>query len=321
MRRRTGVDIHRPQEQQTLDLNLRIAFGNLLNIDTFVPLVGSTAVVLIFGYFGWLHPIGDSFAVLRLPTAIMLLCLTLPKRLPFPKNTIFAVLASIAILHIVLLRLPNGIDGTITIYQKNLDFSSSQSNALQQDILQTMPDIVTLQEVSKNKAKLLGDLEPSYMSQLYCASSSQDRGTAILSRLPIQPKTKQCSLNGSLAIMQVSHPEGLLWVASLHLSKPWPYSQGYELKYVEQFLEQLNGPTILAGDFNMLPWGYSVKRLSQAAQTQRARLRQPTFYIFGIIPLQIDHIFAPGGGSAVRRPQLGSDHFGLFAKVNLGTES
>ena len=63
---------------------------------------------------------------------------------------------------------------------------------------------------------------------------------------------------------------GEVQVVSLHLSWPWPFSLPQQLPGVREAMAALPGPVIVAGDFNMQPWGASVSAVGRAARGQAA---------------------------------------------------
>ena len=73
---------------------------------------------------------------------------------------------------------------------------------------------------------------------------------------------------------------------------------------------------MIAGDFNIFPWAASVGQLQAASRTRVASPVRPTYWLHGV-PLFLDHVYAPGGGSASYRPLLGSDHRGVLAVVDI----
>ncbi len=54
-------------------------------------------------------------------------------------------------------------------------------------------------------------------------------------------------------------------VAAIHFSWPWPRWQPHQLRYIEPELQKLNGPLIIAGDFNAAPWSNAVRRVEYAS--------------------------------------------------------
>jgi len=76
---------------------------------------------------------------------------------------------------------------------------------------------------------------------------------------------------------------------------------------------------LIAGDFNMVPWGSSVRSIAKAAESERIGGYVTTFPAFGgLAPLAIDHVLIPKGGQGQieTRPLLGSDHLGLVARFS-----
>ncbi len=118
--------------------------------------------------------------------------------------------------------------------------------------------------------------------------------------------------------MQVEGPQGRLWLVSIHLHWPWPYRQAAQLATLVPMIEGLDGPTVIAGDFNMVRWSTALGALRTAGRVRNAGPVRGTYPQFGpLLVLPIDHVLAPGGGTVALRPLLGSDHLGLVAEVGL----
>lgn len=270
-------------------------------------------------YLGYFHPIGDSFAVFRLPLALILILVSFLaywRRWLFISGLVFGM-ASVATTLVGKLPADHGGDGAIvSVYQKNLWFANSSLDELAGDIRERSPDVVTFQEVSDRNNAILGLLANDYPHQVVCPFTGWS-GMAVLSRWPMSNQV--CSERRGFAAMEIDGPDGRYWIASIHLHWPYPHGQRAQALVIEDILESLDGPVILSGDFNMVPWGYDVKRLARAADVIRAGVQQPTLIIRNV-PLPIDHIFAPGGGDTERLPKLGSDHFGLLGQVYLESE-
>ena len=65
-----------------------------------------------------------------------------------------------------------------------------------------------------------------------------------------------------------------------HMIVPLFVGREKSVKALEEVMAGLEGPVILSGDFNMMPWGHSVRRLTRAADVRRAgpllfRFQQP----------------------------------------------
>lgn len=211
-------------------------------------------------------------------------------------------------------------NGPLTLYQKNLLHKAWPRYPLADEIIASGADIVTLQEVSPHNKRYMKRLFDTYPAQIICPFRA-GFDVAILTRYPIIPGTAGCAQNDGLALMQVRLPDGQrLWVAALHLYWPWPYSQFEQLARILPHLRNLEGPVVLAGDFNMVPWGASVARIAQATGTQHIGRVHDTYPHFRpLLTLPIDHVLVPRGtqGRTEMRPLHGSDHHGLFVKFTL----
>ena len=270
-------------------------------------------VLLAGGYLGRFAGIGDALAVVRLPLAVLFALVVIWADWPAALRWPLAAVALVILGQVLWLRFQDAAPGPVTLYQKNLLFRNPTPQAVVDDILARAPDIVTLQEVSDSNRVILEDLAPTYPAQMFCDYASVG-GIAVLSRWPATGQ-QVCLPGQGLTALQVMGPQGPVWVASVHLHWPWPFGQAPQARALMAELAALDGPVILAGDFNMVPWGWSVRGLINAAGGQRVTGLQPTLWKRGI-PLPIDHVAAPGGGSFEVLPRLGSDHNGILARVH-----
>lgn len=280
-------------------------------------LVTLAIVALVGGYMGWLHPLGDSLAVGRAFAVMGVLLTAVLASMAGMQMASFAatLLALFCGLHVFLAYGVNGPPGRIAIYQKNMLFRNDALAGLEADIRAAKAVAVTLQEVSQANQAMLVALSDLYPHQQICPWGSVG-GTAVLSRLPMVEGTGFCA--PGLAAMQVADEGQRFWVVSVHLHWPWPYGQADHVRVLMPVLARLEGPVIMAGDFNMVVWADAVKRLAAITRTEAAA---PTFGSYtGFEPwliLPIDHVFSPAGGRVTLRKALGSDHLGLLARVEL----
>ena len=272
----------------------------------------SVLLILLGGYLGALHPVGDSLAVIRIPVAFagtlfLLIC---------RRSNWFRVTAIFSALILALVFADRSRDtgplGAITVYQKNLWFNNQNLKLIAEDIRAQSADIVMLQEVSTANRLLLDLLRPDYPYQHLCPIKGWS-GVAVVSNLPAVDETKLCSDWRAFAAMQVRTEHGPVWAVSLHLFWPYPKMQSKQLGRILPKLTALKGPVILAGDLNMLPGTRVENQLETAIGSTALRPVYPTIIVRDI-PLSIDQVMAKCG-LVERRPKLGSDHFGLVAKV------
>lgn len=272
---------------------------------------------------GPLHPAGDALAVVRVPLLVLAALAVIWTRWPAWLRWPLAGACILALAQIVAMKLTSPAPGDVSVYQKNLWYLNQQADELSADILAQAPDVVTLQEVSPHNRHMLDILRPDYPHQYLC--TTQGWSIAVLSRHPMATDSGICSIGRGLAAVQVSLPQGPVWVLSVHLRWPWPHSQRQQAIWLEEAVDALEGPVVMSGDFNMMPWGSDVRRLVRATGVRRAGPMVPTFWLRPLgwlpaIPLPLDQVYATGGGQVSVRPLLGSDHAGVLARVHLDAD-
>jgi endonuclease/exonuclease/phosphatase (EEP) superfamily protein YafD len=288
-------------------------FGKLIRV--LVRIVALVALgLLLAGYDGALHPAGDSLAMVRLPAGLVLFLAVVWIGGPGWLRFAGVAVAVLAVGGVAARAWLPGQAGGLSVYQKNLWVGNVANADLIADIIDSEADIVLLQEISSRNVALLARLQMAFPYQNLCRFSGGS-GIAVLSRWPaIGPGI--CSDGRGMAGLQVETPEGRVWALSIHLHWPYPHRQRMLVDALLPIIGALDGPVIMGGDFNMVPWGASVRQMAAATGTSPARPLFPTILV-GPMPLSIDYILAPGGGLSERRPRLGSDHYGVLARVAL----
>ncbi len=288
-----------------------------LRLFLILPLFG-VAFLLLMSFLGSIHPIGDSLAVFRLPLAISLAVLALL----FHRHTLLTIMG-------VLLAFASSatviwayqVPATtqkhdLTIYQKNLSFKAGDRTDLLKDIQSLQPDVITLQEVHARHLPLIETLKEKYPQHIVCPFAAIG-AVAVLSRLPLSTQASNCQVGLGVAALHLQGPKGSFWVTSVHQHWPWPFHQTSQAQQIIPLLFKLPGPKIIAGDFNMVPWSHNLTQYTTSTNTRIAGPYDASFMLKGSYAMRIDHVLAPKGGTTSLRPYFGSDHFGLFAHVNL----
>lgn len=280
-----------------------------------LPLVAvGSFLALAASYLGAWHPIGDSLAVFRPLWALALLLsgMMIGGWVAF----VLGLAALFAVLPILWAGrpLPSPEQG-LAIYQKNLRYDLADPAPVVRDILDSGADLVFLQEISRQNLAVPNDLREELPHQLICEAHSVG-AVAILSRRPFRG-APLCLRESGFAAASIDGPDGPVSLVVLHLHWPWPYGQAAQLVSLTSELQALSEPVILAGDFNMVPWGDLLRRLREATGTRRVGPIRPSFVLKGAYPMAIDHILIPRTwtGQARLRDRLGSDHRGLLAMV------
>jgi len=285
----------------------------------FLVAVGPFAV-LALGYTGRFIPLGESLAVFRLPILIIacgLLPILRTTKLLWPG----LILILTSLLSMAIYYVPQKIDdqNVYRLYQKNMSFRIQNIVPLKADILGNRKiDFVTLQEVTNRNLGLVSQLSTEFFSSHVCPFAGVG-GTAVLSRWPHIAGTKKCYEKDGMSVMQVNTPNGPLWVMAVHLNWPYPYRQAPQTKRLFKAIEGMDGPKLIAGDFNMVPWSYTLKAFERASNTQTVR---PILHSFTLpyvpMTIPIDHVLVPKGSNAKteRRAKKGSDHDGVVVEFN-----
>lgn len=279
--------------------------------------LGLAVLALVSGYLGFLHPAGDSLSVGRGIAAAAVLILAVFASFAGLRMAAFVsmLLALLTGAQVLMAYTWPGVPGRYTLYQKNMLFRNAELSVLEADIRAAKAQIVTLQEVSEPNEAMLAALKDLYPTQHLCPGGRVG-GQAILTQLEPVAGTAFCGPN--LAALQVVAGEERFWLVSVHLHWPWPYGQADHVELLLPILDKLEGPVVMAGDFNMVRWATSVTRLADIVGTRPAG---PTFGSYvglsRLMPLPIDHVFAPEGGRVAARPAAGSDHLGLLALVEI----
>jgi endonuclease/exonuclease/phosphatase (EEP) superfamily protein YafD len=278
-------------------------------------------VLLAASFGGAVHPGGDSLAVFRHWWAVALgisSLLLLRGHWRIAALGGFATVLGAAPMAIGYLDANRDGAGAYALYQKNLRYDGGDRAGIIDDILTIAPDFVTLEEVSRPNRVIFDTLAKQCTSSLYCDFTGVG-GVAVLSKWPAVAGARTCVGQRGAAVMQVRTPAGPVWVVAVHLHWPYPHGQPRQVARLVGELAALEGPIVLGGDFNMVPWSATLRKFERATGSQRAGRVYRTFVHKGSpLRLPIDHVLVPGGrGVLALRPLLGSDHFGLLARFDL----
>ena len=95
-----------------------------------------------------------------------------------------------------------------------------------------------------------------------------------------------------------------------------------ELIQIARRVAEAELPTVVAGDFNDVPWSSTMTRFQRISKLRDLRIGRGLYNTFDahsrIVRLPIDHIFITPGLGLVefeRSPAYSSDHFALYAKL------
>ncbi|WP_377191997.1 endonuclease/exonuclease/phosphatase family protein [Ruegeria meonggei] len=293
----------------------------------FLALAGAAILIglAVFGFTGRYFAAGDSIALMRPQIGVLLIVFAVILLFVHARGfaLVSLVFATITVGSVAAGYLPSQDDcGTtcVTLYQKNLMSHAWPRYSLADDIIESNAEIVTLQEVSSHNQQYMRNLFDHYPTSAIC-EFRPEQNVAILTTLPVVEGAEFCQHGLGMVGLQVVGPDNQpVWVISVHLNWPYPYGQFEQSKKIAEHIEQLEGPVLIAGDFNMVHWGGSVRRIASAAGSQVFGPALNTHNLGSwMVPMPIDNLLAPKGstGNAELRPFMGSDHLGIKARINL----
>lgn len=322
---------------------------------------------VLFGYFGSVHASLDSLAHFRMHLAVIAaaggLLLMLVRRKAVGFLVVFTALFALAFhtdqipgpaiprlraqvsaliqtqigdrLGLTLTQkaapLPDG--PRYTLLHANLRFDNPDPKAFLRLAGEAGPDVMTLNEVSRQWLPHMETLKAAYPHQLVCAADSAIGGVAILSKRPfIANPENGCSDRGALALQHVDFGGREAVVGAAHLLWPWPHQQPRQISEMRVRL-RANGkagmPLIFAGDLNAARWSHSVKRIASFLQARRLSVPGGT-WLHNSLPagyvrwfgLPIDNLLARGieVTKIETLPPFGSDHLAVQAEFGFAPE-
>lgn len=286
--------------------------------------------LILSGFAGSCHPLFDSlahfrfhFTTLLIPVFLLLLLL---KRCGAAWMVLLFAAFSVFSMN-PLSPLSNLGGGTrLSLVQFNALFKNPTPQKAADWIKSEAPDVVTLQEVSRQSRAIMDVLKPELPYQVFCDFATVG-GVAILSRHPII--VSKCVRGEGFAWARLDVNGKEVTVASLHLHWPWPYGQWQQISRLRPEMQAMPRPVFLAGDFNAAPWSAAVKEIAKATDTTivsglrlTLRIGPPPLGPMRFMP--IDHVLIPKDAAfwdVNVGPQIGSDHHPVTALLGICCEA
>lgn len=190
-------------------------------------------------------------------------------------------------------------------------------------LLESDADILLLSEPEQLEA----EFDRLLQSYPYAAGCRGECPLTALSRYPLEVisfKRMRHWRPGRLLVLRVV-PQGsaAVTIVATHQVKPWYYGASEEDRwYLADTLNDLEGPVVLAGDFNAAPWSRRLDELYDVFGFTPSRMPVGTWpAAAGPLGVPIDHVMTRGGADLVSYEpwgaDLGSNHRGLRAGISL----
>ena len=203
--------------------------------------------------------------------------------------------------------------GTITMMTHNLFGMNYEMEKVVAAIRGEDPDIIVLQEYFGEQAT---DLHPLLLADypffVRCRGGKR-ANLGLYSRLPFEQVEDGACPNDAYGTTRTAHilakfqtGDGKPFsVITTHMDWPIPITRQHEqLSALSAVVDKIEGPMILAGDFNSTPWSYALREFVARNGLVRETMNLVTYplswYYFGAwrdtIPfLPLDHVMARGG--------------------------
>ena len=203
--------------------------------------------------------------------------------------------------------------GTITMMTHNLFGMNYEMEKVVAAIRGEDPDIIVLQEYFGEQAT---DLHPLLLADypffVRCRGGKR-ANLGLYSRLPFTQVEDGACPNNAYGTTRTAHilaqfqtEDGKpVSVITTHMDWPLPVARQHEqLNVLSDVVDKIDGPMILAGDFNSTPWSYALRDFVARNGFTRETMNLVTYplswYYFGAwrdtIPfLPLDHVMVRGG--------------------------
>ncbi len=228
--------------------------------------------------------------------------------------------------------LPNAAAGgadvrDMRIMTVNLSLTDFRPRALLDIVVAESPDVLVLQEFSNVFDERLRELDTLYQHRVKLPRRGPF-GLALYSRYELADPA-ELDLGGSPAVRaRVRAPGGDFTLLGVHLRAPsrprLAAQRNRQLGLLAELRATIEGPLVIAGDFNITPFSPYFSDLLSATGLRDARAERgfsaswPTFLPWLAIP--IDHCIVTDHFVVValrRLPAFGSDHYPVLAQLRL----
>ncbi|MGB3338971.1 MAG: endonuclease/exonuclease/phosphatase family protein [Devosia sp.] len=203
--------------------------------------------------------------------------------------------------------------GTITVMTHNLFGMNYEMEKVTAAIFAEDPDIIVLQEYFGEQAT---DLHPALLARypffVRCRGGKR-ANLGLYSRIPFEQAEDGACPNNAYGTTRTAHilaafqtEDGKPFsVITTHMDWPIPVArQREQLTALSEVVDKIEGPMILAGDFNSTPWSYSLREFVANNGLVRETMNLLTFpmswFYLGAwrdtLPfLPLDHVMTRGG--------------------------
>lgn len=196
---------------------------------------------------------------------------------------------------------------------------NKNSRVLEKYLRREQADIIVLNELGASKRSMLRRLRKLYPYQKQCAGIALCH-IAVLSKYRFVASKVSPVRSGRMPpyVRLEFGPKlsNLTFIGTHFVRPPFIKHQLGHVNGFSQYVRQIKGPVIVAGDFNLTPWSYLFKKFERQSGLSAVTGRNPTWPVtlVNLPQFAIDHIFTSSDVFAQNiqvGPRLGSDHLPL----------
>lgn len=296
-----------------------------------------SAFGLITGYLGFLHPLFDTASNFRMHLGLGLL-LGLPIILWL--SHIWVRMTAVLVCAFALGGSINGIsfdplagsptvksEGSIRLIAHNILFDNLLGYELPARLSAYDPDILFVTEISDYWDEQVRLWKVEFPHFHYCPEWQNSSGSYIFSKFPIASEGQYCQAYSAFMISPLMIDGSRIDIGGAHFRWPWPASGPEQISQAQPAIEALFDDSLVVGDFNSVPWSYSLQRIREFGGLSLHNGVGPT-WLFQILPefmrqwvgLPIDNVLKKGAVEIIstqRLPSLGSDHMPVMIDFQL----
>jgi endonuclease/exonuclease/phosphatase (EEP) superfamily protein YafD len=214
---------------------------------------------------------------------------------------------------------------TMRLLSFNVLSSNERGAEIADYMAQTGADVVFTME-SNAVLPHLDRIATTFPYRAGCSPDGRDCDTMLFSRTPLTDvRTLQIGpFRRWRLILARTHIGGQeVTLVATHLSKPYfDEAAVVELWRIRRALRDMDGPTVIAGDFNAAAWSETIYRFVADSSLIPPPIYPATWPVrLGALGVPIDNMFTRGGARidsiAATPDALGSNHRGLLATISL----
>jgi endonuclease/exonuclease/phosphatase (EEP) superfamily protein YafD len=271
----------------------------------------------------WVH--FDVFSQFTLHFGVMLIAFLVGYFMPRARVLTAIVLIILAVIvigiwpqfasrEVTVVGTPTTTERPLRLMSFNTKLSRHNGDAVADEVLRNDPDVAILIEFSQEKRAGLDKLKSRYPYQADCFGIPECY-LAIVAKAPFANVQSQSAWEGPPLIRVSFGPElaGLTLIGVHTLRFPHQRAQLRQIEELTRLLDDIQGPRVVAGDFNATPFSRMLSAFSERSRMSRLTYL-PTWPAWLKLPqLAIDHVFVGYGIREIEEPRIGrnagSDHF------------